>query len=155
MVYADWLEERGKHVRAALLRGQAAEAPTERLAALAAQTPVGWRALVADPPLEACGVKFRFRCPKQWAELAPTERAEVRHCGACDRDVHYAISVGEARGHARLGRCVALDITAARWRDDLAPPYDWPCEVCGADRVRDDCDHCGHADRVMTVGLVA
>lgn len=166
-VYADWLEQRGDLVRAELLRVQHRLAQADdagdaraRLAALAAQVPAGWREQVSDPAIEACGVRFRFACPQQWAQLAPTTRSDIRHCHVCARDVYYAISVGTARTHASLGHCVALDVTSARWPQDLAAPPGATCEKCGAERSPsypgDGCDHCGHVvARDMIVGMTA
>lgn len=170
-VYTDWLEQRGESVRADFLRRQDAlnrlgpSAPgfaeaSAQLAACASQIPAGWRARVATARIEACELAYDFRCPKQWDQLDETADPSVRHCGACRRDVHYALSVGEARRHASLGRCVALDATSARWSDDLAPPFgEATCEACRADLERGNsvsCDHCGFSPprRMATVGAL-
>jgi hypothetical protein len=87
---------------------------------------------VAKRPIEGC--TFDFPCPKQWSELTATEHDGVRHCGSCDKAVHYCASVEEARGHAARGECVALDVTSARWGGDLHAPFDLiSCDRCRID----------------------
>ena len=159
IVYADWLEQRGDRVRAEFLRvqdqlredwrpGGELAVLVSRLRALAAEIEVAWRLQVADPDVERCGGAFRS-CGMHWSVLQPTERDSVRHCTRREHDVYYALHVGEARGHARAGRCVALDVTGARWRGDLAEPF-WErvCEQCkmdiGSAHRGDACPHCNH-----------
>lgn len=144
LVYADWLEGTGDAARAELLRLQHAldalspdapgfERATDRLRELAAGLDPAWRARIARRPIEGCPA-FDFSCPKLWSELAPTARDGVRHCGACDQPVYYCASVEEAREHAARGACVALDVTSARWSNDLAEPFHvYTCELCGID----------------------
>jgi hypothetical protein len=109
------------------------ERATDRLRELAAGVDLAWRARVARRPIEGCPA-FDFACPKQWSALAPTAQEGVRHCGSCDQDVHYCASVEDARAHAARGACVALDVTSARWADDLAAPYEvFVCESCEID----------------------
>jgi uncharacterized protein (TIGR02996 family) len=158
IIYADWLEQQGHHVRAEFLRvqdkllamrpGDAERAAhASRLGALAAKIDVAWKILVANPAVESCGVEFRFRCPMQWSMLQATERDGVRHCTGCKRDVYYALNVGEARTYAKDGHCVALDVTSTRWRDDLAEPFEeLVCEDCEMDIGHaydgDECPRC-------------
>ncbi|HEU4735222.1 MAG TPA: TIGR02996 domain-containing protein [Kofleriaceae bacterium] len=169
-VYADWLEQRGDVLRAEFLRVQeellelspgdaAFPVHASRLSALAARIDVAWRVQVASPSVERCGLAFDFQCPMEWSMLHATGRDGVRHCGACNKDVYYALSVGEARAHARRGRCVALDITSPRWPGDLAEPYGHRvCEDCETDIGRaypgDDCPTCGHVRRRMAIGSI-
>lgn len=158
LVYADWLEGIGDHARAELLRVQDAldgmvpddvrfERLTDRLRELAAGIDLAWRARVAKRTVENCPA-FDFECPRRWGELAPTGREGVRRCDACRRDVHYCASVEDAREHAAHGRCVALDVTAARWTNDLAPPFGvFTCDACEIDvgaGLR-TCPRCGRA----------
>src|SRR5204862_1480082 len=84
-----------------------------------------WRVRVARPAIEQCegAPAFDFRCPKDWGSLAPTDREDVRHCSACKKHVYYCSNITEARGHAALGECVALDLRAMRWKGDIKPPY--------------------------------
>lgn len=144
LVYADWLEGAGDAARAELLRLQHAldamapdepgfERATDRLREVAAGVDPAWRARVGKRLIEGCPA-FDFSCPKLWSELEPTERDGVRHCGSCDQPVYYCASVEEARDHAARGACVALDVTSARWTDDLAKPFgEYVCERCEID----------------------
>jgi uncharacterized protein (TIGR02996 family) len=172
-VYGDWLEERG-HVREAeFIRLQQAlvamapeavgfEARSHQLRELARMIDFRWRVRVARPAIERCAgtPMFDFRCPKDWGSLAPTDREDVRHCGACKTHVYYCTSVPEARGRAARGECVALDLRAVRWRGDVEPPYGVEhCPTCRADVGEppdDECPRCGESlIRRMTVGMIA
>jgi uncharacterized protein (TIGR02996 family) len=140
LVYADWLEERGDATRAEFLRVQDTLAigtdverarHDRRLLELATTIDVHWRARIAQPAIERCS--FELECPKRWSELATTDHDGVRFCNACEKNVHYCVSVAEAKAHARNGSCVALDLTSARWSDDLVPSWEDLCGRCGAD----------------------
>jgi len=54
--------------------------------------------------------EFSFKCPKMWDRLQSTGAEGVRHCSACDRDVHLALSEEDFRRHAEEGRCVAVRV---------------------------------------------
>jgi uncharacterized protein (TIGR02996 family) len=165
LVYADWLESAGDLARAEFLRIQHAldamspdaagfERTGDRLRELAAGIDIAWRSRVAKRTIESCPA-FDFECPKQWSQLAVTDREGVRHCGSCKQDVHYCGSVEEAREHAAQGRCVALDITCARWVADLEPPFAVnTCRRCEVDvGLRNACPRCGSpTPRMMTAG---
>jgi uncharacterized protein (TIGR02996 family) len=169
-IYADWLEQRGDHARAEYLRVQETLAKLRagdpafrdhaaRLAALAVTLDLAWRVKVATPAVERC-LGFELPCPMEWSQLAATDRDDIRHCGTCKREVFYALTVGEARRHAAKGRCVALDVTSARWPDDLADPYGARvCSGCGRDvgiAFRGlECPECGSSiERRFTRGKV-
>jgi len=172
-VYGDWLEEHGHMREAEFVRLQqtmvamAPEAPgfessSQRLRALAAALDFRWRVRVARPAIEQCedAPAFDFRCPKDWGSLAPTDREDVRHCSACKKHVFYCSSVPEARSHASLGECVALDLRALRWKGDVKPPYGVAyCPSCRADVGRPpnlECPRCGASlYRTTTVGMMA
>jgi len=163
-VYADWLELHGEPARAELLRVQDAIAAGHgdaaqlagRLRAIAAEVELAWRVLVTNARVGCLALDTR--CPLEWSALAPTERGDVRHCAACDQPVYYALSIGEARRHAAQQRCVAVDVLAARWDDDLAPPFDrHRCAQCHADlgpRLRrlTACPECGHKPTAGMMG---
>ena len=164
-IYADWLEDHGHASEAEFLRVQQAlvamapgadgfEACSARLRALASTLDFRWRARVARPLIERCptgiprapDVVFDFQCPRDWGQLAPTEREDRRFCGACKRHVHYCRTVPEARDHAARGECVALDIRALRWRRDVGPPYgEQVCTSCRSDvgDAEGECPRCG------------
>jgi uncharacterized protein (TIGR02996 family) len=142
LVYADWLEERGD-TRADFLRTQVLFASlrpkhprrailARRLRQLRQSLDAAWLASLDRPPIENCGLQFRFACPKQWEALRPTENASVRFCDRCERRVFYCHSVGEARGLALRGECVAVDTTLTRNPGDVTPP---PASGPGRPRV--------------------
>ena len=54
--------------------------------------------------------QFAFKCPKVWDRLSPTDDAHIRHCTACDRDVHLALSEEDFRRSAEEGLCVAVRV---------------------------------------------
>ena len=130
MVYADWLEENGDIRRAEFLRCQEELAArpqppielTRRLRQLATLVDLEWRMKVARVAVEGCRaeLRFDFQCPQQWSDLGETESPEVRFCNLCRAQVFYCASVAEARTHAWHGRCVAVDITNERTKNDLA-----------------------------------
>jgi uncharacterized protein (TIGR02996 family) len=166
IVYADWLEARGEHDRAAFLRTELElrdpsnqerqDRLTNRLRELSTRVDLAWRSRVARPAIEGCP-QFDFACPKSWASLAATGREGIRHCSACKANVHYCASIEEARAHGAAGRCVALDITGARYEHDLAEPYGTNvCSACGADigPGRYTCSRCGAALRQMLRGRI-
>jgi RNA polymerase sigma factor (sigma-70 family) len=163
LVYADWLERQGDPARAELLRLQHAldsaspdapgfERATDRLRELAAHVDLGWRSRIASCPIEGCA-KPDASCPKRWSALPRTDREGVRRCGACDRGVYYCGSVFEARAHVAHGAGVAIDVTSARWHDDLSAPYGrYVCERCRIDLGWgfDRCPRCeGELERVL------
>jgi uncharacterized protein (TIGR02996 family) len=133
LVYADWLEEMGQRERAEYVRlqvqlGRLGERDDDalsdagrRLRQLADDLPIMWRAQLARQPIERCGVAFELACPKSWDKLARTVREDVRFCTACESEVHYAASIAEARHHASMGRCVAVDVVVRRRPNDLDP----------------------------------
>jgi uncharacterized protein (TIGR02996 family) len=131
-VYADWLEERGDPVslhRAEYLRTEceldalpAEDRRRRRLRArlLELHQVVGdewWRQL-DYAKVEYC-IAFAYRCPQRWDTLTPTDDEAVRHCPACQRDVHYCRSEGEAQDRADAGECVAIDSRELRFPLEL------------------------------------
>lgn len=154
MVYADWLEERGERARAAFLRtelelaGMSPDAPrfrglTAQLRDYVQHIDYAWRTRVARPSVEGCK-QFDFACPQRWDAMLATAREDVRHCGSCRRDVYYFPTVDHARSAARMGHCVAIDVTSPRWENDLQEPG-LVCRHC-AEKVTTSarfCPHCG------------
>ena len=57
--------------------------------------------------------------PNETTNLAPTERADVRHRGHCAKDVHLVHTDAETVAHARAGQCIAR---AEPHRDDITVP---------------------------------
>jgi uncharacterized protein (TIGR02996 family) len=173
-VYADYLEDHGHAAQAEFLRTQqrlydlapsdpAFEATSERLRELSTTIEFQWRVRVARPAIERCpsGPKFDFKCPKDWGSLAPTEREDRRFCTECKKHVHYCLTVPEARNHAARGECVALDLRAVRWQEDVEPPYGLHrCTSCRSDvgTAARECPRCGEPlppRRYAVVGMMA
>ena len=172
-VYADWLEQHGHAREAEFMRVQQAlvglqpedvafEPRTHQLRELAQTLDYRWRVRVARPAIERCpsAPAFDFRCPKDWGALAPTEREDQRYCGACKKHVHYCTSVPEARDHAARGECVALDLRAKRWSQDVEPPFGiTTCGSCHSDLGHaydgDNCPRCGEELYSAMVGMMA
>ena len=132
LAYSDWLEEQ-EDGRAALVRleGQLARTPTshpehealqEEFQALARLFDADWVAQVKRPTIENCRVPLKFQCPVQWNQLEKTEQPGVRHCPSCDKQVHYCLSLPQARANAVLDRCIAVDPRLARSPHDLDFP---------------------------------
>ena len=172
-IYADWLEAHGHHAQAHFVRAQqellVAGDPEQRqlLTLLVVETgktvDERWRMRLARPPIERCSFgdvpKFDFKCPKEWGALEPTLDQNVRHCSACKQNVYHCTSVPDARAHAERGECVALDLTAQRWSDDLDAPYRRnDCRWCRGDLGTfsgESCPRCGGTMRPMTLGRIA
>lgn len=59
---------------------------------------------------EVINCDFEYECPLDWFKLATTEKANVRHCGACEKDVTFCQNSGEMLALLRVnpGACVAL-----------------------------------------------
>lgn len=129
LVYADWLEEHGDP-RAEFLRANlhlAEMSPKaseykdalERLRKLASDCDHKWAAIVSKVPIEKCSIRFKFLCPKQWQNLAPTSDATVRFCDTCQKNVYFCETIYEALDHAHAGDCVCVDIKVPRTEWDL------------------------------------
>jgi uncharacterized protein (TIGR02996 family) len=111
-----------------------------RLAALAPQVGNSWRARVAMAFIERCPLPaattttttsaapsgsplpelgLELVCPMRWDKLAPTEREGVRWCSGCGHEVTYCTTIVQARGVARRGGCLAIDLATERSYGDL------------------------------------
>ena len=143
LVYADWLEGNGDHAKAEVLRIQhalandaddkAVEAATARVRHLASAIELPWRARLTKLPIDNCP-QFRFKCPRQWADLEQTPVDGERFCGECQRTVYFCATIDEARVRGAEGKCVAIDVTSARWKLDMAPPFgESLCTKCQLD----------------------
>jgi uncharacterized protein (TIGR02996 family) len=132
VVYSDWLEEKGRHDDAELLRAQVEIRTREKtddrfmdlsrtIQRLAPRMSLAWRRAVARPAIENCSLQFEVQCPKTWDELAPTEKPDERFCKSCSRHVHYATTIEKARRLAIAGQCVSVDLLVPRYEGDLHP----------------------------------
>jgi uncharacterized protein (TIGR02996 family) len=135
LIYADWLDEHDNPLQAEFLRSMARRGQLsntepewymveERLQELRAVLEPVWVEVFDRPKIENCPISpaFRFKCPKQWEALKVTGTPTVRHCDACDENVHYCHTLEEAQAHARQGHCVAVQLGVLRYPDDLKPP---------------------------------
>ncbi|MDM4018955.1 hypothetical protein [Roseiconus lacunae] len=55
-----------------------------------------------------CDSRLRFDCPKQWANLSPTDRRDVRRCQSCQRLVYFCYTQTELDQQRNAGECVAF-----------------------------------------------
>jgi uncharacterized protein (TIGR02996 family) len=128
-IYADWLEERGDP-RAEFLRVQA-ELMTlppqdahrtglkRKARELRAGLDPGWLTLLGKEKIENCDFGFRFQCPLQWDRLQLTVNAAVRYCDVCGSNVYFCGTINQARHHALVGNCVAINSSVLRTPGDL------------------------------------
>jgi hypothetical protein len=82
----------------------------------------GWLARVDKTGIDNCtaSLRFSFECPRRWQDLQPTARDTVRSCAACQQEVHFCVTVAEAREHALAGHCVAVSSLEPRRPGDLS-----------------------------------
>ena len=50
---------------------------------------------------------FEFECPKRWEELEATNKATVKFCNQCEKNVYKATSEAKLKKYAEEGKCVA------------------------------------------------
>ncbi len=123
--YATWLDAAGDPRGEALRLGdQLARAYDPALAArlqtLLEELDADWWWVISERRIHNCGaaptgarpqVRFRLRCERTWAELAPTDEArasEVRRCDHCAQNVYRCDTGAEAAARARRGECIAV-----------------------------------------------
>ena len=51
-----------------------------------------------------------YECPKDWFELKPTNKHEVKHCNICNKDVFLCLEQSELNERIAGGVCVAFFI---------------------------------------------
>lgn len=128
LVYADWLEERGRHDCAELVRSELTLLDIEeadprepvlrhRVKALTPLVSVEMRRAISRGPIEGCDEPAA--CARSWDALRATADPCARRCVVCDRDVLYASSVAEAIERVAVGTPVVVDATVARTPGDL------------------------------------
>jgi uncharacterized protein (TIGR02996 family) len=150
--YADWLERRGEHARAELLRldhalhAMSASDPRfiptlQRIRALAPRVSVDWRSRVSRAAIEGCAA-YGVTCPMYWRALPP-DADDVRTCTACGDRVYYCVTIQLAQERVQQSQCVALDLACERWPGDL----DRQCDGCSGHVPPQTrfCPHCGRA----------
>jgi hypothetical protein len=85
-------------------------------------------------------VRFVFRCPLSWANLAPTPASEVRDCSICGEQVFHCETTGEVARRARLGQCISVpsEIATRAMKDATSSILGRPDPLqCWADAVFD------------------
>ncbi|MGI9474095.1 MAG: TIGR02996 domain-containing protein [Rubripirellula sp.] len=130
-VYADWLDDqgdpRGEFLRIdfAMHGLDPATSRFEQLRVRRDQIVDGldeqWVSLLARAPIESCSRRdVGVLCPLKWHALQPFGDDQTqRYCDQCGRSVTYCFTIDEARGQARKGECVAIDLAVLREQDDL------------------------------------
>ena len=144
-VYADWLEEqadpvasaKAEYLRATVellgLSGKEKQQGRRLLQWLAARFDKSWLAVVSRLAVENClgervkphsryPLRFDYVCERGWEDLQTTTDAKVRYCEGCSQQVHYCDSLDQARDHADVGHCVAVDLAVERREGDLERP---------------------------------
>jgi len=58
--------------------------------------------------IQNCDVQFSFRCPKQWADLSPTEQSTVRYCNECTQNVYFCLTDDELSQRMANDQCAAF-----------------------------------------------
>jgi hypothetical protein len=59
-----------------------------------------------DAEIQNCTLSFE--CPKHWGSLQPTSSPKIRHCTACDKNVHFCSTAEELMDSIILKNCVAF-----------------------------------------------
>jgi hypothetical protein len=58
--------------------------------------------------IDLCNCRFGFRCPKQWDDLKPTDKATVRYCDHCEENVYSCNTQRELIDAMKKNHCVAI-----------------------------------------------
>lgn len=114
------------------LQTKEAQVRQQRLQQLAAELDTDWLAVTSHLLVENCPIKgkepgyqnasqspFQFLCDRRWQDLRATEDRDVRFCDGCQQQVHYCDTIGEARRHADMDHCIAIDLGIIRKEGDL------------------------------------
>jgi len=51
---------------------------------------------------------MEFECPKDWFALEPTDKAEIKHCNQCKKEVHLCVNQEELNQAVEQQLCVAF-----------------------------------------------
>lgn len=130
MVFADWLEERGRSNKARVVR-LLADPPDEgthaahELRVASSHLEPDWLAIVSRTPIDGCpapvqDIKFNFRCPLSWDTLTTTDAPRVRDCDRCKRQVFFCTTLHEVRAHGEARHCVAFSSALLRSEAQVA-----------------------------------
>jgi uncharacterized protein (TIGR02996 family) len=104
MVYADWLEERGRSADASFVRGVEKYPETQTLVSTSA---LDWRAITCRERAECS----EHDCPRNWDAFAPSSTDErLRQCNPCHKTVRYCADRAEQRACAARGERTVVDL---------------------------------------------
>ena len=71
--------------------------------------------------------EFRFKCPRQWDALKPTEDKDQRYCHECNQIVYFCHTAEELMIAIKEDRCVAINLAGPLAEDTMvgmpAPQY--------------------------------
>ena len=56
--------------------------------------------------------EFRFKCPKDWDALKPTDREGERYCNECNQIVYFCRTNKQLMAAIQEDRCVAVRVNA-------------------------------------------
>jgi len=117
-VLSDTLEGAGAVAEAEYVRVEAAAQAMEpspafvdalfRLRALSGVVGTTFRFLVGRDVDGCAGLRWSFRCPRQWSQMEKTSDPNVRSCAPCRQLVSMVHTEQEATQHAELGHCVSM-----------------------------------------------
>jgi hypothetical protein len=57
---------------------------------------------------EFINCELEFKCTKNWFELEPTDKAGIKHCNQCKKEVHLCVNQEELNQAAEQQLCVAF-----------------------------------------------
>jgi hypothetical protein len=136
LVLADVLEEAGALAEAEYVRRELqlqqvrdVEAPSfsegvQQLRALSSVVGPTFRYLVGRDIAGCAGVRWSFRCPRRWDDMAETDRAAERVCTTCRQVVVQVSDEASAERLARDGVCASVRIDDEGWEGEVAEPPD-------------------------------
>jgi uncharacterized protein (TIGR02996 family) len=136
LVLADVLEEAGAVAEAEYVRRELqlqqvrdVEAPSfsegvGQLRALSSVVGPTFRYLVGRDIAGCAGVRWSFRCPRRWDDMAETGRAAERVCTTCRQVVVQVSDEASAEQLARDGVCASIRIDEEGWEGEVAEPND-------------------------------
>jgi len=58
--------------------------------------------------------EFRFKCPKEWNGLKPTDNHDQRYCSACNQIVYFCHTANELMAAIQADHCVAVRVAHAK-----------------------------------------
>ena len=128
MLYAEWLESRGRTLEAAFVRVELR--PDDPL--IVRSSELDWRAITSRAAIEDCRVGDTdpdgVQCPRRWDRLQATRDERLRRCTVCSRDVRFCGTIADAALAGRVSDRVVFD-TALDDTDAYAAYHDRPVEL--------------------------